>query len=887
MTKAIYCVSAVICILLVTAGLAVPAYGFFPKGGFNLTQQLRYATWPFREFDTNENGTIEQGEGLEFRIESGPRGFTNAEIDQVLKGFGVWQNVPTSYVAFRFVGNIEDPILPGSVEYDYLPMVFLQVEGIGDVEEGETGAGGYTQADTDEYLVPGLDEYMPAITFLSYAIDTTVVDGIGRQVIIPAGTILDCDIVVNAATHRAELVESNTFGTLDLQATVAHQVGQLLGLAYTPLNNLDPFNEIVVDDAENGLPVEPAVLQLTGADGIRTDLGATPTMFPTYFLTEMPSGNYLAGWRDLAPDDISGITWLYPRQDGLENFFSIQQESRTQVRETTGVPSEPISGAHIVAWASRSGNDGDTRIPLFSTMSGLYQLQSNAQLKGRFNLMGLWKQMEVYGGTGELFEPSYVITMNSINGLGYDRQAPPEMTGSNFDSIVGGGSSYYHYEETEERQGSGGYSYTSTEYTVGSAAGSVQEFISINYSSEVFNEFGNVYGIDNNTTGTPLVWSFEKNTVISKNSGNTLPAILPTNTPMFGDADVVCPMNVIENVGNTSDVGTAQVQNGAEGLLSMIGIKSDDGGNSGGFGGGAGGSTQVFIRINNHLRAFRDTVLLKSAMGTALVDMYYRMAPYLAYQLLRHETVLRVVRGVIVYGTRIWETGRMIIALALCAGVVLAGLRRLHTSTARLVLAGVFLFLAGMSIAFAGQLPFTIQDHVAGADLIFTGKVVSTEGRMGNDNRIYTDVVVKVDEVVKGELNRGSTFSFSVIGGIYGNIVTTVSGLPIFAKGDEALMYFRDTPRFGVVPFGGYRSKVPVHIDPETGVEVVEGESAAAAGTANSTTGESATMKNTDGDNMVAAAVPTEPVPPEESAAGFIRLDDYLKYLRALVRNQQ
>ena len=87
MTKAMRLLPAVLCAMLLTSGLIEPAYGFFPRGGYNLTQQLRYATWPFREFDTNENGAIEAGEGLEFRIESGPRGFTNAEIEQIKQGF--------------------------------------------------------------------------------------------------------------------------------------------------------------------------------------------------------------------------------------------------------------------------------------------------------------------------------------------------------------------------------------------------------------------------------------------------------------------------------------------------------------------------------------------------------------------------------------------------------------------------------------------------------------------------------------------------------------------------------------------------------------------------------------------------------------------------------
>ena len=68
---------------------------------------------------------------------------------------------------------------------------------------------------------------------------------------------------------------------------------------------------------------------MTGPDGIARMIGATPTMYPGYFLTENSNGETTAGWVDLAPDDISGISWLYPREDGQDKFFSISQEART------------------------------------------------------------------------------------------------------------------------------------------------------------------------------------------------------------------------------------------------------------------------------------------------------------------------------------------------------------------------------------------------------------------------------------------------------------------------------------------------------------------------------------------------------------------------------
>ena len=79
-----------------------------------------------------------------------------------------------------------------------------------------------------------------------------------------------------------------------MQAVITSAVGSLLGLGYTPLNNIDPFNNI------SGLSAEPAIVQVTGTDGVARMIGATPTMFPDYFLTQAPDGSYTAGWLDLA-----------------------------------------------------------------------------------------------------------------------------------------------------------------------------------------------------------------------------------------------------------------------------------------------------------------------------------------------------------------------------------------------------------------------------------------------------------------------------------------------------------------------------------------------------------------------------------------------------------
>lgn len=817
-------------LLLLLLFAAAPGHAFFPKGGWNFFQQLRFATWAMHEFDTDGNGTVDKGEGLEFRIESGPRGFTPAEVEAVRAAFDTWENVPSSYVAFRFAGAIEDPILPAAVGADYLPMVYMQVTDVSSLD-------GYGQPDETDFLVPGLDSFQPALTFVLYTIDATVMPVGNNAVMVPAGTILDCDIVVNASLHRPGLLAATTFGVLDLQSTVTHQVGQLLGLSFTPLNNLDPFNSVTLPGAAGGLPVEPAVLQLTGADGLPHAIGATPTMFPIYFLSESSYGDYTGGWRDLAPDDISGISWLYPRKDGQSNFFSIAQEAWTHVRRTTGIPPQPVSGAHVVAWASLSGNDSDQRVPLFSTMTGFYQRHESPQLSGRFALHGLWKQMEVPGRSNEFYEPSYVMTINPLNGIGYDRQAPPGMSASDFDSL----------------QGDFPISYTTSPRPA--------DFFSTNYPSEVYHEDGNIYGMDNNSVGTPLAWSFEKNTVVSKISGKTLPHLLPTNVPMFGDPDTVCPMNIIENPDGIGDIVT---DGGTIPTINSLG--------------GSGGGTGGLRGFNNKLRAFRDDALLQSALGTALVDGFYRVSPFLSRQLQQHGILLSMARSVTELLAALLETtGWWFLALVAVPGILFTARKRFLKAAA--VTAVLLLLLFVPVMAHAGQLPVPTQDLVAKAQVIVTGKIESTQTRFDRNNRIFTDVVLKVQDVVKGNVNRGSNLTFTVIGGIYGSLAMTVPGLPNFTRDEQVLLYLVDYPGYGLMPFGGLRSKVNIFLDETSGEEVLD---MSRDDPEVNPPAETKALPATEGEEAEAGGEPLI-----EESSERMPVADYLDFLRGLVRNQR
>jgi len=829
--KRVHALAGVILLAMVLA--AGNALAFFPVGGFNEFGQMRFAVWPIVDFDTDNDGVIEQGEGLPFRLESGPRGFTPEEIKLVKEGFRVWENVPTSFVRFRFQGEFQDSIVPGITTPDYLPTVFMQVSEAGGLYS-PTGGSNFLPDPTDA-IIPEVDSLL-GVALVAYAITDVPIQNGQSTTIVPSGNILDCDIIISAAAHRDAGLTS--LGAFDLKATIVHAVGTALGLGPTPLNNLEPF------DTENGLglPTETAALQLTGADGVPRLVGATPSMFPVAFLTEDSNGELVFGWRDLAPDDMSGVSFLYPLKDGQENFFTISQEARTRTRRGTGIPSAPISGAHIVAWADVANSGGVLRVPLFSTMSGLYVRYTNRNLVGKFHLVGLWKQLEIPSTTGQFFTTSYTLTMNPLDGSGLERQAPPGLGPSAFDSMQGTPPLSFTVDVRAE-----------TEF-------------STNYVSEVFNEKGNVYGIENYAAGTPIVWDFKKNQPVSAVSGKTIPTMLPLNRPMFGDPNDVCPLNVLDGIGT---------------------------------GGGGEGTTidtetitnAVLGKINRNLRSFRDNVLLQTAVGTALVDTWYRLAPVMARFLARDAAAFALARGLV---TRAPVLAGGIASLLLMVGSMLYMLKRRHARKAHAIRTGhtvaglliLGLLLAG-GAAEAQLLPRTTADMVAGATHVLHGKVIEAKGRrVPGAFLVYTDVTLELMGTAKGDVKADETqdnnqpprVTFSVIGGQADGVGLVASGIPSFSKGEEVILYMREYPGRGLVIFGGVQGKQLVRVDPETQEKVVYADNPAGVAALKA---DWKTMQQKSAD-----AVSEKSTTAPDASPGGIPVDAYMRYLRELAETR-
>ncbi len=737
------------------------SYAFFPAGGYDAFNVLRLARWPFYEFDTNNDGNITTGEGVGIYIEEGKRGFTEDEITEIKEALKVWESVPTSYACFRIAGYYQDPI--SLTTPDALPTISMYV-----TEADDTGEN--VEPDIETVDVGG---GILGVTLTLFTVSDTLYEYNGQMVTISAGTIIDRDIVVSAAAHRGN-GETSDVPLADLKGTLVHELGHFLGLDHTPLNNL----RAVYLNQEDEIPsylIESPVVWMTMPNGIAQYVGATPTMFPIYFEVELPNGEREDGGKDLAPDDISGISWLYPR-GAQENFFDISHEARSKTRRGSGIPSIPLPGGHVVAWADVDNNASTPHVPLFSTLVGLYEPLINKQLQGKFNLIGLWKTMEVPGKEGELFAPSYTLSLSPLNGTGFERQSPQGIVPSDIDNIQGPNS----YSSTTRAD---------TDYQT-------------SFISEVFHEVENILDVSNKDAGTSLVWSFTKNTVVSSETDKTLSQMRTNLKPMFGDPNDVCPMNIIEvPTGTGTDTTTTTGTGGTLGSISLL----------------------------RDLRDFRDSYLMNSKIGVACVDIYYTFAPLISKTILKSELIRYLFANTVysfvwLFKNYLWKylLGMLMIILLWRKTKKMRVTRTKAKTTMSLLIFSCLFFLT-ISNADARIAFLTTEDLISLSDAAISGEVVATNSYMTENMRIYTDIEFKVDEAIKGSFNENSSVVFTIPGGRVNGYAMVCSEMPEFKVGDKTILYLRQLPKSGKYTlYAGTRSVTLITEDTATGKKYIK-----------------------------------------------------------------
>ena len=710
--------------------LAPDASAIFPIGAIDAYGVLHFRTHRINDFDANNDGQVGEDEGIPVLLESGKRGFTDDELEIVRESFAVWQRIPQSYASVEVEGLFQDPTPAGAADtLDLQNTIVMQVTSTVDLD-GDGLPDENVEPDPDD-VIQAVDPTVLGFNLAVFVVDDNVVIDTpsGESDIVSSGSIIDNDVVI-----IADWVRPTALGEApqaDLLGTMVHEMGHFFGLGHTPLNNLTVSDGALIESA--------ALSHSVGGERIR--IGATPTMFPFLYQVALDGGGFADGGRDLAPDDISNISWLYPR-GSQDLFFDLNGEARTRTRPGTGIPSIAVPSAHVVAWADVDNDETTPRVALFSTFTAYFENPADTLNDGNFELINLWKTLETESG---LFNATYTFSMTPFNGGGFSRQAPPGFTVGEFDYIGG-------------REGG---------FTA--------------YTSEVLHEAGNIIDVSNKDAGTPFVWDFERQTLVSTDTGRTIGAIVGDN-PTFGDSNDVCILNVVSSAAAVG--GTGSFGNAIQGAQSV--------------------------------RSIRDSVLLETSLGSFIVDTYYKLSPTLAEFLLGNGFAL----GATVYAVKLayWtmENAAMLVGMIVVLSALIYGLRkrkRAVTGAAGVLILSLLL-VPGAQALLQYQ---TTADLVAGADAIISGKITSAQAHWeGGRAYIYTDIVVEIEDKAKGSLNKQSTVTFSQVGGRVGGLEAKSSELANFSAGEEVILYLYEVEGHGYVVYNGGGGKTLVSVDTTT-----------------------------------------------------------------------
>jgi len=796
--------AATACVLGCVILLGAPAaFAFFPTGMFVGGDQytaphLIYATWSLRQMDVNANGNVDANEGVPIIFDSSVEtGLDAEERDLFRAGMEVWEQVPSAYIAFRYPFTID--------------------------QQMETDIGSVDAYNFVSFKASAVPSGVATIALITFVPQNTYLNGVP----VTGPAIVDADIAINpdaVGTTDTIDVASVVAGTarLPLRAVATHVTGLFLGLSYSPLEN---YNDVSIPGLTVTLPIDPLVFN-TGAGLV----GVTPTMNPGAFFYDLSGGAYTLGHIDLAPDDIAGVSFLYPRGD-QENFFNLRQEARTDA--AVGFPSEPISLGYIQVWCDTDNNPATPRVPIYDTLTSLYEVTNFRS--GYFTLPKMFKQILALPPNDVLFSATYTVTLSEIE------TTPPTLPtggttggGTTGGGTTGGGTTgggeeekaAEDYDSTHRGLLNGGNGFTPT----------------TGFPWQTFVEGGNnIYTVAPDS-GTPLYFDPVRRQIVSANTGKTLAQMLPGTKPMFGKAinETVCPLNLAAS--------TLPVSEGPRAL-----------------------------------RKFRDTVLLRTALGTALAEAYYRAGPAVCGILKRHPSAMGGARMFLMLLewvlTHLWVCA--IVAGSLVGMVSAWWLIRRRAALKTATLLVVFaLFLAGN--AEAQFLKMNTSDMVEKSDEILVGKVVAVESRWTEQNQIVTDVTIQVEDSWKGRLNKSGLVHFSQLGGEKDGIITYVPQYPAWNVGEEVVTFLQHNEKFGFMPLSGTGGKFNVKTEAATGKKYLEAPSVPAK---NNLDQIRADMEKTKA-KTAAKAEEASDVPKEDGtedpAARRVTLDDLKSHIKTV-----
>jgi hypothetical protein len=273
---------------------------------------------------------------------------------------------------------------------------------------------------------------------------------------------------------------------------------------------------------------------------------------------------------------------------------------------------------------------------------------------------------------------------------------------------------------------------------------------------------------------------------------------------------------------------------------------------------------------------------MESAVGAALTDAYYQIAPSLAGVVARHlyaqYALAAVIHGVEWCIDHTYEVIFMI-ALAVFAWRKFRQRRRTNRWMKKAVSAATLIAALTLAhVADAKMYYISTPDMVAKANEVMTGKIVSLESYWSDTKprMIFTAVTVEVGEKVKGTANKGATVIVKIPGGRVGDVASPASETPTFKKGDEVLVFLQASSTGGYKMLSGSRGKFEIKTDANTGEKrVMASTPEAKAGLIDS----SALLSDGDQNSAKKKA--------EAAGEKGVSLDKYLKYLKGIAVDQE
>lgn len=116
----------------------------------------------------------------------------------------------------------------------------------------------------------------------------------------------------------------------------------------------------------------------------------------------------------------------------------------------------------------------------------------------------------------------------------------------------------------------------------------------------------------------------------------------------------------------------------------------------------------------------------------------------------------------------------------------------------------------------------SVDELTEASSLIIQGEATNIRSYWQADRRfILTEITVQVTDALKGDAS--GTQVITIPGGRIGDTAYEVSDMPVFAQGEEVLLFISQDPSGRQLVVGGSQGKLTIETEVETGMRMVKG----------------------------------------------------------------